>query len=405
LIAGAATDAARRYGSVLGVPHARSLVVAGVLGRLPAATEALAMLLLVRERSGTFAVAGAVSGGFALALGLSVPLQGRLLDRLGHARVLNPLCVLHVLVLGLFVAAVYAPVAPLLLVVSAALVGATMPAVQAAQRSVWRTLLGDDEASLSTAYAIDALLSEVAFVLGPLVAASCAALGAPVAALAFSGAGTLAGTRWFTALPPSRTWRPGGGGPAPRQAPIAVAGVRTVALGALPVGVSFGALEVALAAFGRAHGSANLGGVLIATISCGSIAGGLLYGALARGGGAVRRYVWLLVALPFTLGILAISSAVWLMLVLSVPAGMALAPLVAAENETLNIVAPANSGIEAYAWTVTMLVVGSALGSAGAGALVQADGWRVTMVAACAVSAAGALLVLVRRRTLVPAAT
>jgi MFS family permease len=91
------------------------------------------------------------------------------------------------------------------------------------------------------------------------------------------------------------------------------------------------------------------------------------------------------------------------MLVLSVPAGMALSPLVAAENETLNLVAPASSGIEAYAWIVTMVVVGSALGSAGAGALVEADGWRVTMVVACAVSAAGALLVLMRRRTLVPA--
>ncbi|HYV16696.1 MAG TPA: MFS transporter [Conexibacter sp.] len=403
MIAGAATDAASRYRSVLGIRHARSLVGAGVLGRLPAATEALAMLLLVRERSGSFAVAGAVSGGFALAVGVSFPLQGRLLDRLGHARVLNPLSVLHVLALGLFVAAAYGGVAPAVLVASAATVGAMTPAVQAAQRSVWRTLLGEDQTSLATAYAIDALLSEIAFVLGPLVAASCAALGAPVAALAFGGVGTLVGTRWFTALPPSRTWRPGSREPGSRRAPIAVAGVRTVALGALPLGMAFGAVEVALAAYGRAHGSANLGGVLIATISCGSIAGGLLYGALARGGGAVRRYVGLLVALPFTLGILAISSAVWLMLLLSLPAGMAISPLVAAENETLNLVAPANSGIEAYAWIVTMMVVGGALGSAAAGALVEADGWRVTMVVACAVSTAGALLVLMRRRTLVPA--
>ena len=56
-----------RYGALFRVPHVRRLVLSGMLARLPAGMIGLALLLLVRENGGSYAAAGAVSGGLFVA--------------------------------------------------------------------------------------------------------------------------------------------------------------------------------------------------------------------------------------------------------------------------------------------------------------------------------------------------
>ncbi|MCW2968141.1 MAG: hypothetical protein JWM71_1913, partial [Solirubrobacteraceae bacterium] len=58
-----------------------------------------------------------------------------------------------------------------------------------------------------------------------------------------------------------------------------------------------------------------------------------------------------------------------------------------------------------YAWNTTAIVVGAAAGSAIAGALVEASGWRAAVAAAGLTALAGAGLGFLRRRTLVPQAS
>ena len=58
------------------------IVGAGV-GRLPIAGLSLAMILLIRAETGSFAVAGLVEAAFAIAGAFSFPIQGRLVDRVG----------------------------------------------------------------------------------------------------------------------------------------------------------------------------------------------------------------------------------------------------------------------------------------------------------------------------------
>ena len=52
----------RRYRALLRVPGARGPVVASALGSLPIGMYILAILLLAREATGSFAEAGRVSG-------------------------------------------------------------------------------------------------------------------------------------------------------------------------------------------------------------------------------------------------------------------------------------------------------------------------------------------------------
>ena len=77
-----------RYRALFAVTHVRSLVLSGLVARLPIGMVGLALLLLVRENGGSYSAAGAVSGSFFVASALGAPIAGRLVDRRGQTRIL-----------------------------------------------------------------------------------------------------------------------------------------------------------------------------------------------------------------------------------------------------------------------------------------------------------------------------
>src|SRR5436305_1776232 len=83
------------YRSVLSVPGSVRLLSTALLGRLPQGMASLAILLLVRATTHSYAAAGLAVGAYALTNAACVPLQGRLVDRLGRVRVLAPSAVSH----------------------------------------------------------------------------------------------------------------------------------------------------------------------------------------------------------------------------------------------------------------------------------------------------------------------
>src|SRR5918992_559846 len=78
------------YMRILRHPRMAALYGAALVARLPIGINGLAVVLFLREETGSFAVPGAVAGGLALGMGVGAPFMGRLVDRLG-ARVLLPL--------------------------------------------------------------------------------------------------------------------------------------------------------------------------------------------------------------------------------------------------------------------------------------------------------------------------
>src|ERR1700744_2119032 len=79
-----------RYRAVLATPGSLRLYVTGVFARLPQGMSGFATLLLVREATHSYALAGFAVGIQAVAIALVGPLQGRLVDRHGRGRVLLP---------------------------------------------------------------------------------------------------------------------------------------------------------------------------------------------------------------------------------------------------------------------------------------------------------------------------
>jgi predicted MFS family arabinose efflux permease len=109
--------------------------------------------------------------------------------------------------------------------------------------------------------------------------------------------------------------------------------------------------------------------------------------------------------MPLTLLPLALAPSVPVMALLVIPAGCCIAPLLATRNELVSEVAPPGMRTEAYTWPVTAFVGGIAVGAAFAGTVVEGPGWRIAFVVAAAFAAAGALVAVARRRSMVGVAT
>ena len=380
-----------------GVPR---LVVSVLIGRLPIGIFSLAIVLLVRQETGSFAQAGAASAAWALGAGVVAPLQGRLVDRFGQPAVLIPSTLLNAGAVAEVVLGARAGAPIWLLALFAWLGGAALPPLGACMRSIWASTFTDDPTSRNTAYTFESMLAELFYIVGPAITTLLIAISSPstalLAAIGLSAVGTLA----FATGPLARSWE-GEHAPRSRAGALAAPGMRTLMLAIVPTGIAFGALEVTMPAFAVAQGRpAGLAGIFLSAMAVGSLFGGLWYGARRWSGPIVARFLGLQAL--FTLGLLPLllASSTWSMAVLMVIAGLALAPSAAAGYLVVDHVAPPGTVTEATTWVMTANVAGGALGAALGGIVVQDVSVRAALVLACVGPLLGTLVTLARRGTL-----
>jgi MFS family permease len=387
---------------ILRTPRVALLISATLMGRLPFAINALAVLLFVRDVSGSFAGAGVVSGALALGSAVGAPLQGRLVDRRGEGMLMTLACVHAASLLAIWsLGEAGASVA--VLAALALLAGVAFPPTGSVLRSRWPQLVGDRPDLIRSAYAFDSVMIETAFVAGPLVTALGVALLAPEAMLGLSAGLMLAGTALFVAALPATDAPPQDSRGRGLWGALSSPGIRTVALASFPVGFCFGTIEVGLPAFSHEYGSDELAGVLLAIWSAGSLVGGFLYGARPPRAPLLDVHTRLALLLPLACLPLVASGSPISMAVLVALAGAPVAPLIASRNELVSAIAPRGAQTEAFTWPLTALVAGLSVGVATAGLLVDASGWETAMLVGAVTAGLGALLVVSRRETLVVA--
>lgn len=389
------------YLDILRQPRMAVLLLSALVGRLPIAINGLAIILYLRETTGSFAVAGAVAGGLALGTGAGAPFIGRLVDRQG-TRVLVPLALGNAASLLVLIALGSADTSPPLLIAVAVVTGTLFPPLGSVVRARFGELLRAAPHLVPPAYALDSVLLELGFVLGPLLTAVLVALFDPQAALLFSAVTVVVGSVVFSAaVPPAEEHgHPGGGVLGPLREP----GIRTLVITMFPVGVAIGALEVALPAFSIEEGAPEMAGVLLAIWSVGSAAGGFVYGLRPRRTPLAALHLRLTLLLPLALVPVLASTSVALMALLLLPAGMLIAPIIATRNELATAAAPPGTATEALTWPLTALLSGLAAGAAIGGGLIDAHDWRAAVVAAVIGAAVGSVIAGSRRRTLTAAA-
>jgi MFS family permease len=390
------------YRRLLAVPHVPALIGSALLARLPNGFANLALVIIVRERSGSYAVAGIAVGVAAVAAAVAAPLFGRLVDRVGQTRVLVPVGIAEGLVMCGFAITALAGAAGWALVVLSAPLGFFSPPISACLRALWAGTLPWRIAP-DTAYSLESTTQELIFICGPLLAAAILAVAGAEAILIVGGTLATIGSLTFASLPPSRQWRatPHEGR---RRGALAVPGVRTLVALAGVLVLAFSAVEVVVVAFTTSEGNKEASGIVLAIWAASSMLGGLVHGALRWRRPVRGRLLAFAALIPVGFVPLVLTSTIPGLAVAIVAGGVFIAPLLACVYTILGDVSPPSALTEAFSWLNTAFVAGSAVGAVMAGAVVQASGSRAGFAAVVAVSALCPLVVLACRESLRPAA-
>jgi MFS family permease len=390
-----------RYLDVLRAPGVAPVALFSLMGRLPFGVLPLAIVLLMRREDYDYGQIGAVMAAEALAVGVTAVFVGRLVDRLGHARVLLTTAAITAAAIGVEATAIVSGAPLALLVAIAAVQGASVPPISASMRALWADLVDEDR--VDAAYAFDSIALELVFIVGPLIAAGLATAWTPLAAMLLCAGLYGAAAVGFVRAPASRAWRPSESAERTRAGALSSAGIRMIAISGAVAAISFGVLEVALTAFAEDEGSRGAVGPLVTLWAIGSVVGGLAYGARTWAMPAAQRFLILTallglgaVPLPFAESLVAMGAFLFV-------TGLALAPLGATEYSLIGTLAPDGTETEAYSWQIVANVTGSAAGALLAGVLIEEASvdWAL---ASASISCGLALLVaLAGRRTLEPA--
>ncbi|HLW95331.1 MAG TPA: MFS transporter [Solirubrobacteraceae bacterium] len=381
-----------RLRAVLASPGALPLLAARSLGSLPIGMVPLGIILLLRAKGHGYALAGLADGAYAAGVAVMQPPLGRLIDRFGMVSILGPLTIVFPGTLVAFILAASAGAPAPAIVALALLSGATLPPLGACMRVLWPRLVAR-EGLRGTAFALDATMQELSFVLGPpLLALLVAVAGARTGLFAAAGAG-LAGTAVFAVRArPHRLQVERHGGA------LRSAGVRRVLAVSLLLGGGFGAVEVALPAFSELHGARPAAGLLLAALAFGSACGGLAFGGRGARLEPHRRLAICLGAYAVLATPLLVVPSIPLMALCIFVSGLPIAPVFAGSYTLLDRHAVAGTLTETFAWNTTMIFVGASIGTAVGGALIASVSYRASVGLSVVLGAAALLFVLRRPR-------
>jgi MFS family permease len=390
------------YRELFGHRDARWPLLTSTLSRVTPGMIALAIVLLVREGGYSYAVAGLVTAAHQLGVGLASPVQGRLADRFGQARVLRPDAVVYLAgtagLVGLV--AVGAPV-PVLVAVTA-LTGAFYPPVTACSRVVLSRLFPTGRLR-ETAFAVSSIAVELGFIVGPLLAVGLAATFGGGAAVAFAGVVAFLGALGYAATgaardAPTRDAGDRGGGA------LRSVGVRVMVVAFGAIAVAFGVIDIVVPAVAELLvGDPKVAGYLLASIAGGSLVGGVVYGSRVWPGTVTARLRVLSVVMALGLAIVPLALA-------SVPVfavglflgGLFLGPTTICAFQLIDDLALPGTQTEAQSWTQSSVVAGVALGASLSGLAVEAGGPALALLAGAACVGVGALVINLGRRRLHP---
>ncbi|MCU1687407.1 MAG: transporter [Amycolatopsis sp.] len=359
------------YRTLLRTPGAAAFFLTAAVGRVGIAMTSLGIVWLVHAQTGSYATAGLVTGGFAVAEAVAGPQLARLIDRFGQSRVLPPTLLAHAAAVATLLALVAAGTPNWLMAAGGVLTGATIPQLGALSPARWVALLGDKQAAaLPTAFALESLVNELGYLAGPALVSILGASGHPAAGTVLAATLVVAGGLCFaaqrrTAPPPScAAERHRKGRSLLRPGFALLVGVN------LAIGGFFGAMQISVTAFGVEHGAAGTAAALFTVSSCASLLAGWIYGhrqwrtaprvqlAVAATGLAIGCLPFLVAGSPVELGFDVALTGLAIPLILVLCSVLAEA---AVHRAVLT---------QAFAW----LSSASAAGSAGAA---TAAGWAV----------------------------
>ncbi|MFS0886816.1 MFS transporter [Aeromicrobium sp. 179-A 4D2 NHS] len=376
------------YGAVLRAPGTIPLYVAAFLARIPMMAVPLVLTLLVVEGLGaSYGQAGIVAAVETVGAGLGAPWRGRMIDALGVRRALVPSIGVLFVVYPLAAMASFAWLLPLAFVMGLFL---------APVHSIVRVSLAANLPSSHhrSAFALDSVMAEASFIIGPAAAGALVVAASPEVALLAVGFTVALGLLILWWLdPPTRSAEATPAPPGPRFGWVTrdhlflflVSGGAMIALMATDLGII---------AVLRELDAVGLVGIVYLGWGLSSLVGGLIYGARP----ASVRPTHLLLAMGVLTMPVGIAHAPWTLALAAIPAGLLCAPIMTACSEYIAKLTDEARRGEAMGWQATAFTVGGAIGSPIIGFAIDEWGAAAGFATGGGVAALIALLSLAGQR-------
>ena len=383
------------YRTLLRTPGAAAFFLTATTARVGIAMTSLGIVWLVHGRTGSYAVGGLVTGGFAVAEALVGPQLARLIDHFGQTRVLPAILLAHAAAVVSLLTLVENGSPPWLMTAAGALVGATIPQLGALSSARWSALLhGERAAALPTAFALESLGNGLCYLAGPALVTTVGANSGPAQGMALATTLVVGGGLAFAAqrrtapvpVPTGAAGRERAGRSLLRSGFAAQVGVN------LTLGLYFGAMQVSVTAFAVEHGAADAAAPLYMVSNCAGLLAGWLYGL--RRWHAAPQVQLALVAAGLTLACLPLLVAdtfPGLGLALAVT-GLAVPPILVLSSVLAAASVHRAALTQAFTWLNSASAAGSATAAALSGRAVDAYGAHGGFAIAAASASALAIL-------------
>ena len=364
------------YATLLRTPGALKFSTAGFIGRMPIAMDSLAIIFIVVAATDSYALAGALTAVGSIVVGAAEVFWSRQADRRGQAKILLLAVPTRVVSFLIFVILVSKDAPIWTWFVSLIIAESTAISAGGMVRRRWLHILKNDPDNsdghlVNTAYSWEAMVDEIVFILGPVVATSFAVNIAPsagiLAGLVFLAIGLPSLAAMKSTEPPAE--------PASKQDPHpAVLRNRIVQSIVIPcalLGGFFGAIGITVVGFAEERNHPESTGWLLAIWAVGSAVAALVNGVIKFKSAHAARFLIYLVALTLaTVPLLFVNSIPFLALALFVN-GLFIAPLIVNAYGTVENAVPAGQITEALTWVIAGMPLGSAAASALAGIVID----------------------------------
>ena len=341
-----------------------------LLARFPFGMMSIALVMHIQHLYGNYTIAGISLGAETVGAAISQPVLGRAMSKYGIRQILLPSATISALCTF---AVIFVSNAEILTVFFALCIGLFSPPIQSAARTVYPTMV--KKRLLPLLFSFDAASQEIIWVIGPVLATILAAQFNTAFPVITMGIIQILGAISFTSNHevknlkiPASTRRMGG----VLKNKVVLA---NLVLGMLLIG-SFSGVEVGtVALFDK-----NTAGWLIASLSVGSMLGGVLIGRHNHGKLALTRFL-VLVCIGYGLVLVLPYQATWVALCWFI-AGLGVAPALGVLGAIIGVKVKTADASEAYGWVGTGQLVGYSAGAAIAGIAID----TVSPVAALAIS-------------------
>ncbi len=356
-----------RYRRVLALPGVRTLLLVGMIARIPLTGTGMTLTLhVVNDQKLGFLQAGLVGTASMAGAAIGSPLVGRFVDRRGLRPVL---AVTTIVQLCVWCAA---PAMPYAVLLPGALIGGlfSQPVFGTIRQCVAAMVPVENH---QTGFALDSMGVELSYMVGPALAvASVTAFGSTATMYGVAAGLAGSGVALYLLNPPTRSAEEDAGheGAVSRRQWLRPG---LLALLCLVSGLTFvlTTTELSVVAMLKADGATAWTGLVLALWCAFSLVGGFVYGGLSRGLSPVVLAGGLAV-LTAPVGLVG-GGWGWLCLAL-VPAGLLCAPALSSTVDAVNRRVPAAARGEAMGLHGTSLTIGGALAGPLAGGLLDAHG-------------------------------